>query len=335
MKNLVFVSGTPQEQTQAALPHAEIQQRKEILGNALVDFCESLKKMRDSRLYTLLGYDDFGKYCEESHGIRQRMAYKYIKAYEDNGRKFMEEHSSAGITKLALLGEVMAPEREEIAKNNNLEEMSVQELKKALAEINGLREQISFLEDTKKSDKDRLAEAQEQLQRAQEELQAMKSAPIEIQSAQVDEEVIRAEERKKAADEKAALQKEKEQQWRKFEDEKAEMQEKHAEELKAAVEKAEEQATARINMELSIAQQEADTAKKEVERLEKELALKNSKSGAEVNNLFDKLQNIFFAILDGVEQMAKQDAEQAQKLKNATQKALQAMIEQMEELTDE
>ena len=335
MENLVFVSGTPQEQTQAALLHAEIQQRKEILGSALVDFCESLKKMRDSRLYTLLGYDDFGKYCEESHGIRQRMAYKYIKAYEDNGRKFMEEHSAAGITKLAFLGEIMAPEREEIAKNNNLEDMSVQELKKALAEINGLREQISFLKDAKKSDKDRLAETQEQLQKVREELQALKSAPIEIPAAQVDEEAIRAEERKKAEDEKAAIRKAMEQEWAKNEDEKAELKEKHAKELKEVAEKAEEQATARVNMELSIAQQETAAAKKEVERLQKELALKNSQSGAEVNDLFDKLQNIFFAILDGVDQMAQQDAEQAQKLRNATKKALQAMIEQMEELTDE
>lgn len=335
MENLVFVSGTPQEQTQAALLHAEIQQRKEILGSALVDFCESLKKMRDSRLYTLLGYDDFGKYCEESHGIRQRMAYKYIKAYEDNGRKFMEEHSSAGITKLSLLGEVMAPEREEIAKNNNLEDMSVQQLKKVIEENNGLREQISFLEDAKKSDKERLAETQEQLQKVQEELQTLKSAPIEIPAAQVDEEAIRAEERKKAEDEKAAIRKAMEQEWAKNEDEKAELKEKHAKELKEVAEKAEEQATARVNMELSIAQQETAAAKKEVERLQKELALKNSQSGAEVNDLFDKLQNIFFAILDAVNQMAQQDAEQAQKLRNATKKALQAMIEQMEELTNE
>lgn len=142
-----FTGGTAAQQAQAASLHAEIRQKKEALGNALVDFCEALKRMRDQKLYQILGYQDFGAYCEEQHGIRARMAYKYIKAYEDLGRQLMEENASAGITKLALLGEVCAPDRAEFAADHDLEGMTVQEIKEAIKAAADLGEQVSMLQE--------------------------------------------------------------------------------------------------------------------------------------------------------------------------------------------
>lgn len=142
-----FTGGTAAQQVQAASLHAEIRQKKEALGNALVDFCEALKRMRDQKLYQILGYQDFGAYCEEQHGIRARMAYKYIKAYEDLGRQLMEQNASAGITKLALLGEVCAPDRAEFAADHDLEGMTVQEIKDAIKAAADLGEQVSLLQE--------------------------------------------------------------------------------------------------------------------------------------------------------------------------------------------
>lgn len=142
-----FAGGTAAQQVQAASLHAEIRQKKEALGNALADFCEALKRMRDQKLYQILGYQDFGAYCEEQHGIRTRMAYKYIKAYEDLGRQLMEQNASAGITKLALLGEVCAPDRAEFAADHDLEGMTVQEIKAAIKAAADLGEQVSLLQE--------------------------------------------------------------------------------------------------------------------------------------------------------------------------------------------
>ena len=146
-KMIEFTGGSAAQQMEAAALHAEIRQKKEVLGNALADFCEALKRMRDGKLYQVLGYQDFGTYCEEQHGIRARMAYKYIKAYEDLGRQLMEQNASAGITKLALLGEVCAPDRAEFAADHDLAGMTVQEIKAAIKAAADLGEQVSLLQE--------------------------------------------------------------------------------------------------------------------------------------------------------------------------------------------
>lgn len=146
-KMIEFTGGSAAQQMEAAALHAEIRQKKEVLGNALADFCEALKRMRDGKLYQVLGYQDFGAYCEEQHGIRARMAYKYIKAYEDLGRQLMEQNASAGITKLALLGEVCAPDRAEFAADHDLAGMTVQEIKAAIKAAADLGEQVSLLQE--------------------------------------------------------------------------------------------------------------------------------------------------------------------------------------------
>lgn len=146
-KMIEFTGGSATQQMEAAALHAEIRQKKEVLGNALADFCEALKRMRDGKLYQVLGYQDFGTYCEEQHGIRARMAYKYIKAYEDLGRQLMEQNASAGITKLALLGEVCAPDRAEFAADHDLAGMTVQEIKAAIKAAADLGEQVSLLQE--------------------------------------------------------------------------------------------------------------------------------------------------------------------------------------------
>ena len=78
MENIVKVY--PSEE--AVNLHSEILARGRILGGALADFCEALKRMRDTSLYREFGYEAFEDYCYEKLGIKKRQAYNYIESYE-------------------------------------------------------------------------------------------------------------------------------------------------------------------------------------------------------------------------------------------------------------
>ena len=44
----------------------------------LFEMCQSLKEMRDSKLYKELGYSNFEDYCETEVGMKRSNAYNYI-----------------------------------------------------------------------------------------------------------------------------------------------------------------------------------------------------------------------------------------------------------------
>lgn len=284
-----FTGGTAAQQVQAASLHAEIRQKKEALGNALVDFCEALKRMRDQKLYQILGYQDFGAYCEEQHGIRARMAYKYIKAYEDLGRQLMEQNSSAGITKLALLGEVCAPDRAEFAADHDLEGMTVQEIKDAIKAAADLGEQVSMLQEEKaqisreaeldrkeredanaaamryKNECDRRAQDQQRVEdllknreeRLKELEDTVRAQKEQLKAQQVETSAIDTEEMHRQADRLAAeMLAEAEKTW------KAEAEKQKQEAADAAAQRVQ----ADMNMELAAARTEAENARTKAEK---------------------------------------------------------------------
>lgn len=124
--------------------HARILANGQILSNTLVEICKDLKSMRDERLYTELGYDSFEDYAEKAVGIKQRQAYSYISAYEKLGATYMEENSSLGITKLALISQISSYERDDFLKDVDVENSSVRELKEKVEEYKKQNEQLAF-----------------------------------------------------------------------------------------------------------------------------------------------------------------------------------------------
>lgn len=342
MEQLIFTGGTAQQQAEAATLHAEIRQKKETLGNALVDFCDALKRMRDTRLYEVLGYQDFGAYCEEQHGIKQRMAYKYIKAYEDCGRRLMEQNAAAGVTKLALLGEISATEREDFAAEHDLEGMSVAEVRAAIEEARGLREQLSFLETDaalkEKSAAHQLAVKEEELKMMRRALEEARTQPIPADAVEVD--VDREERLKKeaAAQARAEVQAE-------IDRLKAEVKEKvktarEAAEKKAAsaMEKAKKEAAAaaektaqeRLDRELAQANSARAEAEARARELAKKLELAAGRESIEFALHFEQLQAAYTKMADAADALAeKGDVEQADKLRGALGRALNAMLEQL------
>lgn len=131
--------------------HNQIVTNGTIAAQALYELCRCLKRMRDEKLYTALGYEDFDSYCEERANIRSRQAYNYIKTYENLGSGFLQSNAGMGITKLELLTHVPALDREEFMEENNVSELSVSELKARIDELerqNGAKcQQISFLQE--------------------------------------------------------------------------------------------------------------------------------------------------------------------------------------------
>lgn len=179
--------------------HQSILQAEQTAASAMVTLCESLKKIRDKQLYKLLGFETFDSYTEKACGIKRRQAYNYISTYEKLGSTVLQSNAQLGITKLQLLTEVCAVDRDDFIAENDLEGMSVSEIKRLVEKSKEQGEQISLLsdelEDNEKS-KEILLSENEELRRQVKELE---SGPVEVAvQAPSEEEINRAVEKKTA-----------------------------------------------------------------------------------------------------------------------------------------
>ena len=165
MANEIISANASSPEYSAALAlHQQIITNGTIAANALLEMCRCLKQMRDDKLYTALGYDDFGVYCEDKANIKSRQAYTYIKIYEELPPAFLQSNANLGVTKLELLTHVNPLDHEEFMEQVNADELTVQELK---AEIERLKtencekgEQLSLFEDkAKKLEKEKRKES--------------------------------------------------------------------------------------------------------------------------------------------------------------------------------
>ena len=309
------LSMSPREE--AVMLHSEILQRGAAAAGALADFCHSLKKMRDSRLYTELGCDTFDAYCEERAGIRARMAYNYIAAYERLGDGYVREHALLGITKLEVLSR-MEPEDREGALED-AEDMSVSQLRELQEQLSAKGRQISILTDElegeKKKGSDLLKEAEEAKRRAQEALSAETKRAAELEAALNEA---------KAAGKSAAAPSEKEKnKWIKegekrgrdaAANEKNGELEKERAKVKAAAEK---EAAVRERLEKLSAEKAA--AEAEVEKLRRKIASSDASVGR-VKVYFESIQEDFNKMLAVI---SEAEPETREKLLSAAGKLLE------------
>lgn len=162
-----FNIGTITPEVATALEtHNAIISSLENAANALVSLCRNLKHMRDSKGFTALGFEKFEDYTETACNIKKRQAYNYIQSYERLGSDFMQSNAQLGITKLLLLTEVCAVDRADFVEENDLEGMSVAEVKKLVAQNNDRGEQIDLLE--------------ERLSSALDEIKELKDRPVDV-----------------------------------------------------------------------------------------------------------------------------------------------------------
>ena len=128
---IIKPNGTP-ESTEAMAVYFGIENSKKQAADAMVELSKNLKTMRDKKLYISLGFDKFETYVEKAHGIKQSQAYTYIRTYEKLAPKLMESNADLGITKLSLLCQVSAVEREGFLEENDLGDMTVEEIEKLI-----------------------------------------------------------------------------------------------------------------------------------------------------------------------------------------------------------
>lgn len=184
------------EQNDALYMHGQLVLHKQMVEVGLAGMCRDLKEIRDRKLYLPLGYEDFGAYTEQEHGIKQRQAYKYIQVYETLGVEFLHSNAKIGITNLVAIAALDRDEREELLAEHSPEElgkMKTAEVKALIEKVKKLEEQISFFEEEKAK---AAAEPQGVVQQPFAEIEADIREEVEIElKAQFDEERTHLEQR--------------------------------------------------------------------------------------------------------------------------------------------
>ena len=217
---------------------------------ALVSLCENLKRMRDTGQYKALGFEKFEEYTEQACRIKKRQAYNYIATYERLGGTFLQSNAQLGITKLQLLTEVCAVDRADFVEQNDLEGMSVSEIKKLIAENKEYAEQISMFNENKE-------QIVQELRRLEDENEALKSRPVEVAvqepSQEQIEKAVAAKTKELENDYKSKLKKAKEKERQKAEAEK----QKAIEEARTA---AKAEADAKYKEQITQAKQDKEAA---------------------------------------------------------------------------
>lgn len=209
------------EYTEAIQLHRSIMANGQLAAEAFITFCKDLKTMRDKKLYTHLGFEDFESYTEQMAGLKSRQAYNYIKSFEDLGERFLQSNAQLGITKLVALAQISPFDRGEFMEENNVEGLSTRELQAKIDELTKQNEQLSF--DLGEREKDYTAKADDERDKQDEiarlsallkekdskisELEARPDIDVAVAESPVDEDKIRAEIEKQLKSEYTVKQK--------------------------------------------------------------------------------------------------------------------------------
>lgn len=326
MKQLSLIPGGTKEQEQAVSLHYEIMATAQAAADSLLDLGRKLKQMRDTGGYKHLGFETFGANTEQAVGIRQRQAYNYITVVEKVPARLVEENSAAGVTKLALLGKLGPADQEEVA-GQDLAHITVAELQKLIEEKNGLSQQLSMLQEEPAAEAEsREVDLEAIREEAREEIRAeLEQAHREDLDRQAAE--IRKEETRKAAREAdKKVRQVKEEALEKIRKAKEAAAKEAESRVEAARESARQEQEARDQAALEAARKEAQEARTQAKETAKRLQLSASEESIRFALLFEQLQTAASGMMDIVDSLQeKGKTEEAEKLKTALGKALQAL----------
>lgn len=347
MDNTAMTAATTTEiteqHTKALELHEGIKADIRIVAQGLSEIGRKLKKMRDEKLYTELGHETFADYGKAMLGLEQRQLYSYIQIFETFGPRFIDEHSELGISKLLLLTNVPATEREEFIADNEVNSLTVRELKEMTEKYNKAVEQLSLLQ-TKKEETEETAQTvdeltrtleqererhRETIDRMQTQLKEIENRPIDIAVQEPDEETLAKIREEEAAKAKQAAVDEIKQAKAKAK-EKADKaiqaaEEKAANAVAEAKKKAAEQAAEQLKASLESIERDKAEALTKAEELENKLAVAANPDTVYINFLLEGIQEQFMKVLQRIEGIAQTDADKAQKFGAATGKVLDAL----------
>lgn len=270
-------------ETKSALDvHNSIIAAEQTAATAIMSLCENLKKMRDTGLYKSLGFERFEDYTEQACNIKKRQAYNYIQTYERLGGSFLQSNAQLGITKLQLLTEVCAVDRDDFVAENDLEGMSVAELKKLVEENQQKGEQLSFLEDKIAKVEDDSDEKDKLITELQEEIEQLRNRPVEVAVQEPSAEDIEKAVAERAESLKAEFDKQKQQleseSKEKIKDAKEKALKKAEKDKQKAVEEARAAAKAEVEQKYKAQIESAEAEKAEALKKAEEVASKLDKN---------------------------------------------------------
>lgn len=334
MKELMTINYTSLEYQDAMQLHAQIMTSGALAAESLVNMCHGLKKMRDTKQYTYLGYESFDDYVTIAAGMKARQAYTYISTIERLGESLLQSNANLGITKLSLLASVSEGQREDILENNVIEDMSTRELQVITDQLTKAQEQISLLtEETgiaAKTNASYMAEimnAERAKEAAQEDLKKYMEKE-KTAAPEVDWEAIKAEKDKAVADAKKLADKI----WmEKFDTVRtnavAIAQSDAADQVKKAREQGAKEAQEAAQKTLEIVDREKADAVQRAQELEKKLQVSGNTKTVLFSLLFSEIQQQFNKLNECLGQITEEDAATGDKYKDAMIKLLNKMLD--------
>lgn len=300
-------AGTPEYSAAVSL-HQQIIVNGRLAAEHLVEMCRCIKQMRDEKLYTSLGYDDFGNYCEDMLKIKARQGYSYIKIYEELPQSFLQSNANIGVTKLELLTHVNPLDREEFVQNTNLNEITVNELKAEIEKLkveNGEKgEQLSMFEKQNSDLENKVSDLEKELTEKPADIVVREPDPKDIEelvNKRLEESRKELEEDKKKNDKKLA-------------------------ELKSKLDQSEREKTALQDM-LESAKGDSDTR---IKSLEEKLAEAGNNSDAQkaiIEHYLNTAQKDIQQLCTEIEKI--EDEEKKTKYKTAITKFLNMILENL------
>ncbi|MBQ6929142.1 MAG: hypothetical protein IJN27_02425 [Oscillospiraceae bacterium] len=331
MNNVIIKPNGSPESTEAMSVYFGIENAKAQAANAMVELCRNLKTMRDKKLYTHLGFDKFEDYVEQAHGIKQRWAYTHIQTYEKLTPQLIAENADLGITKLSLLCQVSAIDREDFVEQNDLAKMTVKEIEALIEEKNGLHQQVSLLE-TAAGDEKIIQEAQtKEIERLKKELDEKNKTIADLSAEPQTLDVVAVETEKidaAVAAERARAEKEKAK--NKLDKQKKDLEEQQkaeAESLVAdAVAKAKAEWQAQQTQQQSQLQQAVIDAQNKAAALEKQLAIKGDDKLVRFSILFEQVQADLINCVSLVDEIATENPSNAEKYKAMLRQACEMAL---------
>lgn len=109
-----------------------IKNSENFVGMGFYNIGNELKYIRDNKTYLQKGYSSFEDYVEKELDYARRSAYNFIEIAERYNVQSIAQVGHFGMTKLLSLARLDEPKREQFIQKNNVNEMSVRELKEAI-----------------------------------------------------------------------------------------------------------------------------------------------------------------------------------------------------------
>ena len=304
-----------ERQDRAAQLTQRIMANGKIAASSMIEMGRDLKTVRDERLFTEMGYENFEEYCEKKIGIGKRHGYNFIQIYEKFGEEKLGQLQQLGITKLLEIAKLDDEDADDLMQNNDVNALSVRELSAKVDEYRNKFEQLTLQLEEEKSKNAESSSLESQVEELRKQLEAAHQANEDMESGALNAE-------KRFEEQKAALLKEKEvlsEQIRELESRPTEKAEISEEERNALIQQGRDEMCKKKDEDWSNA---VELAKKTVTR-------ETTKKFTEEINSLKTLNDELRKVADGAKESTKKYMDEVEKLK-AENAALQSNAQVVE-----